>query len=371
MLANGQTVIQLLEQWAPKRLAVPDDRIGLQVGTLNKKLDKVLVALDVTDEVVDEAIAEKADLIIAHHAVIFRPLKALRTDLPGGKLLEKLIKHDIAVYIAHTNLDIAEGGVNDMLADALGLQACQVLSETTRDPYRKLVVYVPHSHAEAVCDALFQAGAGQIGEYGECSFQIEGTGTFTPQPGTNPYIGETGKREQVAEKRIETVLPARLVRQVVQAMRKAHPYEEPAYDLFPLELNGHAYGLGRIGRLAEPCTLRELIEKVKRAYDVPFVRFVGDERQQVSKIAVLGGSGGRYLAQAQFSGADVMITGDIDYHAAQDALYAGMCVIDPGHNIEKVMKKGVADRLASQLQQQGYATVMIASQIETEVFKLG
>ncbi|GIQ68001.1 Nif3-like dinuclear metal center hexameric protein [Xylanibacillus composti] len=371
MLANGQTVIQLMERWAPKRLAVPDDRIGLQVGTLNKKLEKVLVALDVTDEVVEEAIEAQAGLIIAHHAVIFRPLKALRTDLPGGKLLEKLIKHDIAVYIAHTNLDIAEGGVNDMLADALALEDRQLLSETSRDPYRKLVVYVPHSHADAVSEALFQAGAGHIGAYSECSFQSEGTGTFTPSAVSQPFIGETGRREHVPEKRIETIVPAQLERQVIQAMRKAHPYEEPAFDLFPLELAGHAYGLGRIGKRSEPCTLRELIDEVKRVCEVPFVRFVGDEQQQVSKIAVLGGSGGRYLAQAQFAGADVMITGDVDYHAAHDAWAAGMSVIDPGHNIEKIMKKGVAERVGSMLQEQGYTTAILPSTVNTEVFKLG
>ncbi len=371
MLANGQTVIQQMEQWAPKRLAVPDDRIGLQVGTLNKKLKKVLVALDVTEEVVDEAIAEQAGLIIAHHAVIYRPLKALRTDLPGGKLLEKLIKHDIAVYIAHTNLDIAEGGVNDMLADALGLQDRRILSETMREPYRKLVVYVPDSHAEPVSEALFQAGAGQVGHYKECSFQLAGTGTFTPQEGSQPYIGRSGQREHVTEKRIETIVPASLERKVLQVLRSAHPYEEPAYDLLPLELDGHAYGLGRIGKREQPCTLRELVEDVKQACQVPYVRFVGDERQQVSKVAVLGGAGGRYLAQAKFAGADVMITGDVDYHAAHDALAAGLCVIDAGHNIEKIMKHGVADRLGSQLRQMGYSTVMVPSRIDTEVFKLG
>ncbi|MDF2726366.1 MAG: hypothetical protein K0Q59_6044, partial [Paenibacillus sp.] len=207
MFAKGQTVIQLIERLAPKHLAVPDDKIGLQLGTLRKDIQTVLVTLDVTEEVVEEAIRLQAELIIAHHAIIYRPLAHLQTDTPAGRLYEKLIKHDIAVYIAHTNLDVAEGGINDMMAQALQLEVSGHLEDVHTEKLKKLVVFVPQTHQEQVRTALFNAGAGWIGNYSHCSFNIPGTGTFKPQEGTDPYIGQAGKLEQVNEVRIETIVP--------------------------------------------------------------------------------------------------------------------------------------------------------------------
>ncbi|WP_438433371.1 Nif3-like dinuclear metal center hexameric protein [Gorillibacterium sp. sgz500922] len=370
MFVNGQVVVSLMEEMAPKRLAVEDDRIGLQVGSLGKDVDKVLVALDVTEEVADEAVREGAELIIAHHAPIYRPLKNLRTDTPAGRVFEKLIKHDIAVYVAHTNLDAAIGGINDRMAEALGLSDTVPLDPTYTEPLRKVVVYVPADHADAVADALFRAGAGQIGRYSHCSFRQEGTGTFRPEAGTNPYLGEPGKLERAAEIRLETIVPETLERRAVKAMLAAHPYEEPAYDVYALELPGPVYGLGRVGRLPEPCTLDELADRVKQGFEVPFVRIVGRGDTVIRKAAVLGGMGSHYVTKAQFAGADVLVTGDIDYHTAHDALAAGMCLIDPGHNAEKIMKKGVADYLNARFAERKTATQAIASAVDTEVFRL-
>jgi dinuclear metal center YbgI/SA1388 family protein len=369
MLAKGQAVIQLMEELAPKVYAVPEDKIGLQLGTLQKEIRKVLVALDVTDEVVEEAIRHQADLIIAHHAIIYRPLPHIQTDTPAGRLYEKLIKHDIAVYISHTNLDVAKGGVNDLLAEALGLTNTAPLEEIYSEKLKKLVVFVPATHAEAVRNAMFQAGGGWIGQYSHCSFNSEGTGTFMPREGTDPFIGSQGKLEQVAEIRIETVVTPSVERKVIQAMIKAHPYEEVAYDIYPLDIIGPSLGLGRVGKLPEAMTLRELCEQVKRAYDVPMLRLVGDPDRTVRKIAILGGSGARYMRHALFAGADVLITGDIDYHTAHDALAAGLAIIDPGHNIEKIMKQGVADYLQKQMNSRKWQTEVIASQIDTEAFR--
>ncbi|RAV21743.1 Nif3-like dinuclear metal center hexameric protein [Paenibacillus contaminans] len=368
MFANGQAVIQLFEQLAPKHFAMPDDKIGLQLGTLNKEIRKVLVALDVTEAVVEEAIREKAELIIAHHAIIFRPLANLRTDLPAGKLYEKLIKHDIAVYIAHTNLDVADGGINDMLAEALGLTGLAHLKEVHTEKLKKLVVFVPEDHQENVRQALFRAGAGWIGKYSHCSFNIEGTGTFLPRSGAEPYIGEQGKMERVREIRLETIVPESLERLAVQAMLKAHPYEEVAYDLYPMDLKGRVFGLGRVGRLPESTTLGLFAEQVKQALDVPSVRVVGDLGRKVAKAAVLGGAGSKYVRDAQFAGADVLVTGDIDYHTAHDALAAGFAIIDAGHNIEKIMKRRTAEYMNEQLAAKKYETTAVASQIDTEVF---
>lgn len=369
MLAKGQTVIQLMERLAPKHYAVPDDKIGLQLGSLQKEIRKVLVALDVTEEVVAEAISGQVDLIIAHHAIIFRPLSNLQTDTPAGRLYEKLIKHDIAVYIAHTNLDVADGGINDMMAEALGLTGLSHLEDVHTDKLKKLVVFVPEDHHEKVQQALFQAGAGWIGQYSHCSFNIEGTGTFLPQEGAQPFIGKQGKLEKVKELRIETVVPQSIERKVIQAMLKAHPYEEVAYDLYPMDLNGRTFGLGRVGKLSEAVTLQELADLVKQAFDVPAARVVGDLNRQVKKVAVLGGSGSRYVRHALFAGADVLVTGDIDYHTAHDALAAGIALIDPGHNIEKIMKRGVAGYLQAKLAEQKYATEVIASGVHTEPFQ--
>lgn len=370
MFANGQTVIQLMEQLAPKHYAVENDKIGLQLGTLNKSVKKILVALDVTDAVVDEAIEQGAEMIIAHHAIIYRPLAKLDTSTAAGRLYEKLIKNDIAVYISHTNLDVTDGGINDWLADLVGIvpEGRQCLEEVHTDKLYKLVVFVPESHHEQVLEAIWRAGAGEIGGYSNCSFNISGTGTFVPGPGTAPYIGAQGKLERVDEIRIETIVPYSVHRKAVQAMLKAHPYEEVAYDLYPIDLKGRSFGLGRAGKLAQPVTLSELAEQAKRIFDVPAVRVVGSLDRVVRKAAVLGGAGAKYVRHALFAGADVLITGDIDYHTAHDALAAGMTIIDPGHNIEKVMKQQVADWLNKQLMSSKYETTAAASALNTEPF---
>ncbi|GMK45525.1 GTP cyclohydrolase 1 type 2 [Paenibacillus glycanilyticus] len=371
MFANGQTVIQLMEQLAPKHYAVENDKIGLQLGTLNKEIRKIIVALDVTDEVVDEAIAAGAELIIAHHAIIYRPLAKLDTSTPAGRLYEKLIKNDIAVYISHTNLDVADGGINDWMADLVGIKAegRQCLEEVHTDKLYKLVVFVPEEQHEKVLQAMFQAGAGHIGDYSHCSFNIEGTGTFLPGEGTNPFIGKQGQLEKAKEIRIETIVPHSVHRKVVQAMLKAHPYEEVAYDLYSVDLKGRSFGLGRSGKLEQPVTLGELVEKVKEVFEVPYVRLVGDPNRVIKKAAVLGGSGGRYTRHAQFAGADVLITGDVDYHTAHDALADGLSIIDPGHNVEKIMKQRVADWLNQQLSERKYETNAVHSSINTEPFR--
>lgn len=206
--ANGQTIIQAFESVSPKNLAIEGDKIGLQIGTLNKPVKKVMIALDVLESVVDEAVKNEVDLIIAHHPIIFRPIKALNMDSAYGRTIEKLIKNDIAVYAAHTNLDVAPGGVNDLMAEALGLEDVNVLVETTEDPLKKLAVFVPEENADDVRNALGNAGAGHIGNYSHCSFNTNGTGTFKPGAGTNPHIGTQGKMEYVSEVKIESVFPA-------------------------------------------------------------------------------------------------------------------------------------------------------------------
>jgi len=369
MLAKGQTVIQYMEQLAPKHLAYDWDKIGLQLGTLQKEITNVLVALDVNDQVVDEAISLQCNLIIAHHAIIFRPLEGIQTDTPAGRLYEKLIKNDIAVYISHTNLDVAEGGMNDWMAEALGIENGTPIKDAHTEQLSKLVVFVPKDHHQKVLDAVLNAGAGKIGNYSHCSFNIEGYGTFIPQEGTNPYIGEQGKMERADEIRIETIVPLSIRNKVVQAMLKAHPYEEVAYDLYSMDLKGRSLGLGRVGKLKEPTTLEQFVDRVKNELKVDKVRVVGDLNRLVRKAAVIGGSGAKYYKNAIFRGADVLVTGDIDYHTAQDAFLAGITLIDPGHNAEKIMKDKVKEWMASKLEEDKYDTSVYASQVNTEPFQ--
>lgn len=366
--ANGYEIIQLFEQFAPKSIAMEGDPIGLQLGRLNQKVDRVLVALDVLENVVDEAIRKDVQLIIAHHPLIYHPLKNIMTDTVRGRIIGKLVKHDIAVYAAHTNLDITKGGVNDLLAAALEIKNPEVLVPTFEIPLKKLVVYVPAEQADVVRKALGAAGAGFIGHYSCCSFSSSGQGRFLPETGTNPYIGRQGVLETVDEVRIETIVPEPLLKQVLSAMLKAHPYEEVAYDLYPVANKGETLGLGRIGTINE-MTLGEFAEKVKLALQVDRVRVVGDAHAHVKKVAVLGGDGNKYFKHAKLKGADVYVTGDLYYHTAHDALMEGLNLIDPGHNVEKVMKSGVAGLLESLCKKAGFEVEFIVSEENTNPFQ--
>lgn len=367
-IPNGLEIIQLFERYSPKAYAVEGDKIGLQIGTLNKPITNIMIALDVLENVIDEAIEKNVDLIIAHHPPIFRPLKSIITDQPAGKILEKCIKHDIAVYAAHTNLDVANGGVNDMLAEALNLKDVEVLSPTYEDPLKKLVVFVPENDADRVREAIGNAGAGAIGNYSYCSFNTPGTGTFLPNDFANPVIGQIGKLEQVNEVKIETIIPASLQRKVVSAMLKAHPYEEVAYDIYPLDNKAHELGLGRVGKIKQEQTIAEFADFVKQALDVEGVRIVGNLDAKVKKVAVLGGDGNKYITSAKFKGADVYVTGDIYYHVAHDAMAMGVNIIDAGHYIEKIMKKGVTKVLTTLCEESKFKVNIFPSEANTNPF---
>ncbi|MEZ0480495.1 Nif3-like dinuclear metal center hexameric protein [Planococcus sp. SSTMD024] len=367
-IPNGQQIIEEFEKWSPKYLAMEGDPIGLHVGTLNKKIERVLVTLDVDDAVADEAIEKGAGLIIAHHPPIFRPLKNLQTDFPQGQLMEKLIKNDIAVYAAHTNLDVAWGGVNDLLADALGLSETDVLVKTYEAELVKIAVFVPESHEDQVRKAFGDAGAGAIGDYDYCSYTLSGTGRFRPNASADPYIGEAGKMEETAESKIEVVVRKAEKDRVIRAMIAAHPYEEPAYDVFTLENKELPMGLGRIGRLKEEMSLDAFAEHVKKSLGVPFARVVGTGDETVKKVAVLGGDGNKYIQQAKRAGADVYVTGDLYFHVAQDAQAIGLPVIDPGHHVEKVMIQGVVDHMTEK--GANWQCEFLPSEVNTEPFRL-
>lgn len=367
---NGNEIIQLFESWSPKKYAcMPNDPIGLAIGTLNKPVSKVLVTLDVTHEVVDEAIENGCELIIAHHPPIFMKLSNLRTDNPQGALYEKCLKNDIAVYAAHTNLDVAPGGVNDLLADALQLEERRILDISYEEKMMKLAVFVPVDDADELREVLAKAGAGRLGNYEACSYTLAGKGRFRAVEGADPAVGEIGELHIEQEEKVEVVFPQSMKNKILKAMLNSHPYEEPAYDLFTMDVATNEEGLGRIGKLKEPMTLREFAEFVKVQLDVPCLRAVGPLDQPVQKVAVVGGDGNKYIRTAKFAGADVFVTGDIGFHMAQSAELDGLSIIDPGHHVEKVMIKGVAEKMTTLCSDKKLSVEFLRSKVHTEPFK--
>lgn len=361
-------VFAVLEKWAPKHYAYDWDNVGLQIGSYTKPVRKVMITLDVLDAVVDEAIANDVDLIIAHHPLLFKPLKELDLQTPKGSVIQKLIMHDITVYAAHTNLDVTSGGVNDMLCGKLQIHSRDILVDKKSENLYKIAFHVPKTHEETFRDAIGRSGAGHIGNYSHCTFNFSGQGTFKPLEGTNPYIGSTNELEKVNELKMESIVREKDLDSVIADLIAEHPYEEPAYDIYLLANKGHSYGLGRIGDLKHPMSLKELANHVKEVLRVPWVRVTGDDTMTIRRVAVLGGSGEGYFKAALNKGADAYITGDMTFHMAQDANEHGLSIIDPGHHVEQVMKQGVKDYLAAHLKTESID--IITSDIGTEPFSV-
>ncbi|MEW6623549.1 MAG: Nif3-like dinuclear metal center hexameric protein [Bacillota bacterium] len=360
-------VMQVLEKIAPKRLAYDWDNVGLLVGDPKTEISKILVCLDINEYVVHEAVEEGVELIISHHPIIYKPLENLRWDTPLGSVIKKLNDSAINVYCAHTNLDMADNGVNKALFEKLGLTDSQILKVERTARLFKLVVFVPKSHAEKVRMTLGDVGAGWIGNYSHCAFACDGVGSFKPLEDANPYLGEAGRIETVEEVRLETIVEERLLNSVVRSLIKVHPYEEVAYDIFPLENKGKEYGLGRIGRYAKPLLKKEFIAMLKEQLQPTCLKVAGNLPELVEKVAVCGGSGGGVLHQAAFKGAQVVVTGDVSYHQAQEAVLSGLCVLDAGHSCtEKVIVPHLAGLLKEEFNKQKVYVEVLVSKIKTD-----
>ncbi|MGI6712367.1 MAG: Nif3-like dinuclear metal center hexameric protein [Bacillota bacterium] len=352
-------VINIMETIAPRHLAEDWDNIGLQIGHPGEKAENILITLDINEAVVNEAISQGIDLIISHHPLIFEPLKTLRFDTPLGKICAELISNNIAVYAAHTNLDRASGGINDVLAHILGLQNTEVLIPGKEEKLFKVVVFVPEGFLEKVRNALSEAGAGWIGNYSHCTFSVAGKGTFKPLEGTNPFIGTRGKLESVDEYRLETIVPRQKLKQVISAMIKSHPYEEVSYDVYPLEIEKGNWGIGRIGRLKSGIMLGWLAEHVKKMLHTDTVKVVGDPGLMISQIAVCGGAGTFLIDKAKIKGAQCLITGDLKYHEGQHARELGLAVIDAGHYAtENLIVPELALRLKKEFEAQNISVAI-------------
>lgn len=315
-------VITLLEQRYPPSTAHDWDAVGLVTGDRSSPIGTVLLAVDPVDTVVDEAIEIGADLIITHHPLLLRGVTSVSTDTPKGALVHRLIRAGIALYVAHTNADIAAGGVNEALADLVGLKDARPLQPAPGEDLDLLITYVPTPQAEQVRQALGAAGAGQVGEYTGCAWSVTGTGEFTPVGSADPTIGTVGEHTKVEEVRLEMVLPPSRRTQVVTALRDAHPYEEPAFSVVPTAPAPSGTGLGRIGTLPNSMTLRELAEHVASVLPATAhgVRIGGDPQALVRTVAVCGGSGDSLLEAARAAGVDAYLTADLRHHPASEAL---------------------------------------------------
>ncbi|GAA0104377.1 Nif3-like dinuclear metal center hexameric protein [Paraclostridium sordellii] len=332
-----KSLIKQIEKKYPLNLAYDWDNVGLLVGDYENEVKKIMVVLEANEEVVNEAIEKEIDLIITHHPFIFSKMKKVTTQDLKGKLIHKLIKNNISIYSMHTNFDIAFDGLNDYFVELLNLKDAKILEKTNSEVLYKLAVYVPKTHLDKVRSALGNADAGHLGNYKECSFSIEGEGRFKPCEGANPYIGEEGALESVNEVKIETIVPQKILGGVINAMIKSHPYEEVAYDLYKLENKGESVGLGRYGKLEEKMTFKDLGMILKEKLNIKHLRVVGNLEDEIYKVAIVTGSGADMVKKAFKSGCDVLITGDMKYHDAQDTLDMGMKVIDCGHfDTEKV-----------------------------------
>ncbi|MCK8815950.1 Nif3-like dinuclear metal center hexameric protein [Natroniella sulfidigena] len=371
MSVKLQQITNLLNQLAPKNLAADWDNIGLQLGDYNQEVKKVLVSLDINQEILQEAKDEDVDLIIAHHPLIFDKISKIRFDTPLGKIIQQAIKAEISIYIAHTNYDIAPGGLNDILAAKLELNDLDILDITSREQYKKLVVFVPQEAVTEVKAALGKVGAGWIGNYSDCFFEQQGIGSFRPLDDTTPYSGEKGKINQVNESRLETIVPSQILGKVIKELIKVHPYEEVAYDIYPVENEGEKFGLGRIGYLEQSLSLQEYVDLIKERLALDTVRIVGDLTSSVKKVALCSGSGADYIKTAAFKGADLLVTGDLKYHQGQLAQEEGLAVVDAGHyGTEKIMEEGVVEYLTAEIKSNNLEVEIIRSKVNTNPFQV-
>lgn len=359
-------LVKKIENKYPLNLAYNWDNVGLIVGDFDNDIKRILVTLEANESIIEEAIENKIDLIVTHHPFIFKKINKINTKDLKGRLIHKLIKNDIALYSMHTNFDIAIDGLNDYFMEIMGFKNTKILDVTHSDTLYKIAVYVPVSHEIIVREALGEAGAGYIGNYSHCTFNTQGIGTFKPEDDANPFIGTVGEIESVKEVKIETIIPSKLLQKTIDNMIKSHPYEEVAYDVYKLENKGESVGLGRYVSLNDKISLQDLCEEIKLKLNMDHIRVVGELDTKIKKVAVVTGAGSDMVSLAKSKNCDVIITGDVKYHEAQDALDMGMCIIDCGHFDTEDIFKDVMKRFLDKLED----VEVIKSEVNLNPFKI-
>jgi dinuclear metal center YbgI/SA1388 family protein len=368
-------IAERIEEIVPLNLAQDWDNVGLLIGNPKKNVKNILLTIDVTNDVVAEAKKLKTDLIVSYHPVIWDGLKKITAEGSSGTVLE-LIRRGIAVFSIHTALDAATGGVNDGLAEIIGIEDGKPIGDYVVNPasdnaqhglrHYKLVVFVPVESLAEVSNAVFAAGAGAIGNYSHCGFGAEGTGTFLPLEDAKPAIGKKGKLEKVPEIRFETIVPAEKLDKVVAAMKKAHPYETPAFDIIKLYNSQNKFGLGRIGRLAQPLRIEQIIQRIKKHTGAKAVGLVGNEKRLVKTAAVCAGSCGKLINLVIAAKADLYLTGELKHHQALAAQEADLTCICLSHTVSE---RFILKKFTKQLQKQLNSVIIRVSKKDAEPFK--
>jgi len=357
-----------IEEIAPLKLAQDWDNVGLLIGDRRCNVENILLTIDITADVVAEAKKTKTDLIISYHPVIWDGLKKITTDYQSSTVYN-LIRSGIAVFSIHTALDSATGGVNDGLAEIIGICDGKPIGDYVDNPAGnnyKLVVFVPNKSVAKVSNAVFSAGAGAIDNYSNCGFQTEGQGSFLPLKNAQPAVGKKGKLEKVHEIRFETIVPAAKLDDCIAAMRKAHPYEMPAFDVIELYRTQPEFGLGRIGKLAQPMRIKQIIERIKKTTGAKAIGIIGDEKRLVKTAAVCAGSCGRIINSVIAAKTDLYLTGELKHHHALAAQEAGLTCICLSHTVSE---RFILRKFARQLQKQIKDITIKISKKDTDPFK--
>ena len=325
-----KNITNFLEQKFPLYLQEDFDNCGVQCGDVSQEITGAMVCFEMSEQVIDEAIEKGCNLVISHHPLMLKRgiCKIVPTDRVGAMIC-KALAHNMVLYSMHTNIDSGEGGGNDAFAERLGLQNVKVL-DPHKGLYRKLVVFVPADHAEQLKNALFEIGCGIQGNYDRCGYSLKGLGQFRPLEGANPYLGQENQEEHMEEERIEVLYPTGLQRTVIQTLYDNHPYEEPAFDLLPLENESRTIGLGRIGTLPQKMNVPELLTYLKEHLGFTHCRYCGDTSKTIRKVAVCGGGGASFIDLAIASGADAYVSGDFKYHDFFKS-HSGTLLVDIGH----------------------------------------
>lgn len=343
----SKKIFDKIEEFARIRFSESWDNCGLQIGSNSKEVKKILLALDMSKKVCEKAVRENFDLIITHHPFFFSGFKKIVLDGYQGNIIENLIKNNISLYSAHTNLDITYGGVNDVLCDILNIKNTNPLSISYEEKLIKLVVYIPKGeYADLLRKELGEKNYGKIGNYSNCSFSTLGNGRFKPEKNSNAFIGKEGKIEIVEEEKIEFLMYENELEDAIKIIEKVHPYEEVAYDVYILKNKGKIFGHGRIGNLPQKVKLEDFCKQLKNKLKCDYLRVYGNLNKEINRVALCGGSGACFITDAKKQKADVYITGDIKHHDAQKARELGICIIDAGHyNLEIHVLKALKEYL--------------------------
>ena len=364
---NLEEVVKKIKERLPIELVADQDNVGLIVGDYDEECGTMIVAYELGNGVVEEARKAGSNLVVTYHTPLFRPMKSFTSSKSKPDPLFQAARSGLNVFAVHTGLDVSRDGLNFDLASRLGLTGLTALSPLANTLY-KIVVFVPEDHLEKVRAAMARSGAGMIGNYTECSFSAEGKGSFLPGEGSSPYVGSPGKLERTTESRLEMVVDKPLTGRVIEAMMKAHPYEEVAYDVYPLVNESVNYGFGAVGSLEEPLPMRKFLERVKNLLELPSLRISHLPDAPVRKVALCAGSGVRFYRDAVRNGADIFITGDVKHHDFREARSAHTILVDATHSgtekfaaevLHGILKQTFENRVVVNLSKHDYDSAVI------------